>query len=197
MKKFYIVISVVIVILSVLIFMGVKKFVLTLNSEPIINIKENDKNSIENKQNTITEEKPNQEEQKTKNSVQTEEINTPEDTSNVTTPTTPNKPNNEVQNNSVTEQAKTPEPEKNSVVSEPKQEEIKQPTVTETPSINTDDITPMYSWERVDFKMESECLAYGDSYEPYLNGEVTFNCRIVNSKSGKLLGYMFDTEKLN
>lgn len=56
---------------------------------------------------------------------------------------------------------------------------------------------PMYSWERVDFKNRAECEAHGDSYEPYLNGEVLYNCRDVTSPSGKYLGVMFDVEKLN
>lgn len=56
---------------------------------------------------------------------------------------------------------------------------------------------PMYSWERIDFKTRDECVAHGDSYEPYLNGEVLYNCRDVTSPSGKYLGVMFDTEKLN
>lgn len=56
---------------------------------------------------------------------------------------------------------------------------------------------PMYNWESVDFNSMSECLSYGDNYEPYLNGEELYNCREVKSFSGKFLGVMFDTEKLN
>ena len=56
---------------------------------------------------------------------------------------------------------------------------------------------PMHSWERVDFGSMNECLNYGDNYAPYLNGEVLYNCREVTSASGKFLGVMFDTEKLN
>lgn len=56
---------------------------------------------------------------------------------------------------------------------------------------------PMYSWERIDFKTRDECVTYGDSYEPYLSGEVLYNCRDVTSPSGKYLGTMFDVEKLN
>lgn len=55
---------------------------------------------------------------------------------------------------------------------------------------------PMYSWEHVDFATLEECLAYGDKYEPYLNGEVAYNCSTVTSPSGKYLGEMFYTEKL-
>ncbi len=56
---------------------------------------------------------------------------------------------------------------------------------------------PMYSWEKVDFKTMNECLEYGDKYKPYLDGEVLYNCHDVLSTSGKFLGVMFDTEKLN
>lgn len=55
---------------------------------------------------------------------------------------------------------------------------------------------PMYSWEHVDFATLEECLAYGDKYEPYLKGEVSYNCSTVTSPSGKYLGEMFYTEKL-
>lgn len=56
---------------------------------------------------------------------------------------------------------------------------------------------PMFSWERVDFGTMQECLSYGEKYELYLNGEVLYNCRDVLSASGKHLGIMFETEKLN
>lgn len=56
---------------------------------------------------------------------------------------------------------------------------------------------PMYSWERIDFTSMNECLTYGDNYQPYINGEVLYNCREVSSFSGNFLGVMFDTEKLN
>ena len=56
---------------------------------------------------------------------------------------------------------------------------------------------PMYSWERVDFSSMNECISYGESYGPYLNGEVLYNCRYVTSASGNTLGVMFDTEQLN
>ena len=52
---------------------------------------------------------------------------------------------------------------------------------------------PMYSWEHVDFATLEECLAYGDKYEPYLKGEVSYNCSTVTSPSGKYLGEMFYT----
>jgi len=65
---------------------------------------------------------------------------------------------------------------------------------------------PLYSWERVDYSIDKygsesstrqACLNYGDNYEPYLNGEVSYSCSIVRSASGKYLGEMFSTEKLN
>lgn len=56
---------------------------------------------------------------------------------------------------------------------------------------------PMYNWEKVDFKTMNECLEYGNKYKPYLDGEVLYNCHDVLSASGKFLGVMFDTEKLN
>lgn len=65
---------------------------------------------------------------------------------------------------------------------------------------------PMYNWEHVDFSVEQfgdeskakqACLNYGDNYQPYLNGEVSYNCSTVTSASGKYLGEMFYTEKLS
>lgn len=65
---------------------------------------------------------------------------------------------------------------------------------------------PMYNWEHVDFAVEQfgdeskakqACLNYGDNYQPYLNGEVSYNCSTVTSASGKYLGEMFYTEKLS
>lgn len=104
--------------------------------------------------------------------------------------------------------------ESSAIIKEPKQSDNKettessQKTVQETPKKQeiweTFGMTkdqyfnqPMYSWERVDFQNMSECLTYGDNYEPYINGEVLYNCRDVLSMSGRYLGVMFDTEKLN
>lgn len=65
---------------------------------------------------------------------------------------------------------------------------------------------PMYKWEHVDFSVKKygsesaarqACLNYGDNYQPYINGEVLYNCSTVNSASGNYLGEMFSTEKLN
>lgn len=95
----------------------------------------------------------------------------------------------------------------NDVVEQPKEEPKKQTPwealgVSEYHYYNE----PMYSWERVDFpvsKYGSEancrkaCAEYGDHYEPYLNGEVSYSCSIVTSLSGKYLGEFFSTEKLN
>lgn len=57
--------------------------------------------------------------------------------------------------------------------------------------------SPMYSWEKVDFKTIEECTNYGDNYIPYINGEVLYNCHDVFSIAGRHLGVMFITEKLN
>lgn len=54
---------------------------------------------------------------------------------------------------------------------------------------------PAFAGDRVDFKNYEECFNYGYAYEPYLNGEETFNCREVISLSGNFLGIMFKTEK--
>lgn len=65
---------------------------------------------------------------------------------------------------------------------------------------------PMYSWEHVDFsvntygnelKTRNACLEYGDKYQPYLDGKVSYNCSRVTSTSGKYLGEMFYTENLS
>ena len=56
---------------------------------------------------------------------------------------------------------------------------------------------PLYSWEHVDFSTYEECANYGESYKPYLNGEELYHCSTVSSASGKNLGWMFHTEKLN
>lgn len=54
---------------------------------------------------------------------------------------------------------------------------------------------PAFAGDRVDFKNYEECFNHGYSYEPYLNGEETFNCSEVISLSGNFLGIMFKTEK--
>ena len=90
------------------------------------------------------------------------------------------------QNNVVVEQPQAPEP-------------VKQSGPWEAWGMTEDQYynQPMHSWERVDFYSMNECLNYGDNYAPYLNGEVLYNCREITSASGKFLGVMFDTEKLN
>lgn len=66
--------------------------------------------------------------------------------------------------------------------------------------------SPMSSWQTVNFSVsdygslfaaENACRNYGLSYEPYVNGEESFNCDIVTSYSGNYLGYMFYTRKIN
>lgn len=126
---------------------------------------------------------------------------------NSNTSTEKNNTNNNVQSN-------TNQKNKNTVSNNQQSQEVSKPVepvkkpiweqlgMTENHYYNE----PMYSWERVDFassKYGSEtitkkaCLEYGDKYEPYLNGEVSFNCSTVTSTSGKYLGEMFYTEKIN
>ena len=100
--------------------------------------------------------------------------------------TTTNTPSQTPQNNVVQEQPQVQEPVRNSGPWDAW-------GMTEDQYYNQ----PMHSWERVDFGSMNECLNYGDNYAPYLNGEVLYNCREVTSASGKFLGVMFDTEKLN
>ena len=73
----------------------------------------------------------------------------------------------------------------------------KKQEVWEALGISKDDYynKPAHSWERVDFKTYKECYDYGYSYEPYINGDETFNCSEITSLSGKFLGIMFGTEK--
>ena len=91
-----------------------------------------------------------------------------------------------------------PAPQNNVVVEQP-QEPVKKSGPWEAWGMTEDQYynQPMHSWERVDFSSMNECLNYGDNYSPYLNGEVLYNCREITSASGKFLGVMFDTEKLN
>lgn len=88
------------------------------------------------------------------------------------------------------------------VVSTPKNEpiiEAKKQEVWEALGMTKDQYynQPMYSWEKVDFDSYAECEAFGDTYPPAVNGEVSYICRDVKSPSGKYLGTMFDSEKLN
>ncbi len=154
--------------------------------------KENSKN-IENKEVIETTE-----EQKTKNDLQEDEKN--EDVKPVDKPiekvetTTPPKEVKEVKQSNPNPEVKQEEPNKNVSIVEPKKQEIWESLgMTKDQYYNQ----PMYSWERVDFKSREECVTYGDKYEPYVNGEVLYNCRDVTSPSGKYLGAMFDVEKLN
>lgn len=113
-----------------------------------------------------------------------------------------------VENTTSSKEVKETKPSNSIPKQEVKQEEQKQPVpivepkkqeIWESLGMTKDQYynQPMYIWERVDFKSRAECVAHGDSYEPYLNGEVLYNCRDVTSPSGKYLGTMFDVEKLN
>ena len=107
-----------------------------------------------------------------------------------------NKTSNQTTSNS-TIQSNNSQPSSNIVAEQPKQPEPVKETgpwgMTKDQYYNQ----PMHSWERVDFSTMDQCLKHGDNYEPYLNGEVLYNCREVTSASGRFLGVMFDTEKLN
>ena len=88
------------------------------------------------------------------------------------------------------------------VVSTPKNEpiiEAKKQEVWEALGMTKDQYynQPLYSWEKVDFDSYAECETFGDTYPPAVNGEVSYVCRDVKSPSGKYLGTMFDSEKLN
>lgn len=88
------------------------------------------------------------------------------------------------------------------VVSTPKSEpiiEAKKQEVWEALGMTKDQYynQPMYSWEKVDFNSYKECEEFGDTYPPAVNGEISYICRDVKSPSGKYLGTMFDSEKLN
>lgn len=86
-----------------------------------------------------------------------------------------------------------------------KEQEVKQETTTkksgpwEKWGMTEDEYynKPVHKWERVDFSSMNDCLKYGDNYQPYLDGKVSYNCREITSASGKFLGVMFDVEKLN
>lgn len=127
--------------------------------------------------------------------------------SNNSTSTKKNNTNNNVQSN-------TNQQNKNTVSNNQQSQEVSKPVepvkkpiweqlgMTESHYYNE----PMYNWERIDFSAskygteantKKACLEYGDKYEPYLNGEVSFNCSTVTSTSGKYLGEMFYTEKIN
>ena len=161
-----------------------------------------DKSDISNNENLEIKDTPkNEEPKKDTNKTVTNKNN------NSNTSTEKNNTNNNVQSN-------TNQNNKNSVNNNQQSQEVSKPVepvkkpiweqlgMTENHYYNE----PMYSWERVDFassKYGSEantkkaCLEYGDKYEPYINGEVSFNCSTVTSTSGKYLGEMFYTEKIS
>lgn len=108
--------------------------------------------------------------------------------------------NTQAKNNTVNNSAKQPVKEQsvqnntNTQASKPKEVPIwEQLGMTQDRYENQ----PRSDWMRVDFKTMEECANYGDNYKPYLDGEVSYTCRDVTSLSGKYLGVMFDTTKLN
>ncbi len=117
--------------------------------------------------------------------------NTTKNTQSITTTTTKNKENN-----------KTKEKQTTTKVETTKENIWDKLGMTEDDYKNK----PVYKWETVDFSVEKygsekntreACLQYGDTYEPYRIKEESFNCDSVFSLSGKYLGEMFYTEKLN
>lgn len=197
MKKKYIVIVLIITIIGIAQVISNRK---TLENK-IVNDKPLDSDTIQSiiedtdDKESITEEIKTENMEQTKNEIKEElplekDSNVNSNNTNSVKPTIENKKAIEeksINNESNNENIKLPTPE------EPKKQEIwEQYGVSEYHYY----YEPMYDWERVDFKTESECLTFGDNYEPYINGEVTFNCRDVRSMSGNLLGYMFDPEKL-
>ena len=140
------------------------------------------------------------EEQRTKPDLQDDKVDekiesTEKDTEKVEA-ITPSKEVKEVKqsNPNPKQEVKQEESNGNVAIVEPKKQEIWESLgMTKDQYYNQ----PMYSWERVDFKSREECVTHGDKYEPYVNGEVLYNCRDVTSPSGKYLGAMFDLEKLN
>lgn len=99
----------------------------------------------------------------------------------------------------INEKEKNSEGAKKDGIEQVPNQQLKKLTIWEELGISEYDYynKPMYSWEKIDFKSMNECLEYGDNYKPYLDGEVLYNCHDVLSTSGKFLGVMFDTEKLN
>lgn len=156
--------------------------------------KEKSKN-VENKEVIETTE-----EQRTKTDLQEDKVDekiesTEKDTEKVEAITPPKEVKEVKQSNPKPKQeVKQEESNKNAAIVEPNKQEIWESLgMTKDQYYNQ----PMYSWERVDFKSREECVTHGDNYEPYVNGEVLYNCRDVTSPSGKYLGAMFDVEKLN
>ena len=203
MKKKLIPISIILIVLMVGIF-GViyyknsKSNLKETKSDEVIKTSESKKENIteetkkqdaENKEDKKDETVPPKEEKQ--NETKKENTNSSQKQQTTTTNTPSQTPQNNTQqsapqNNVVQEQPQVQEPVRNSGPWDAW-------GMTEDQYYNQ----PMHSWERVDFGSMNECLNYGDNYAPYLNGEVLYNCREVTSASGKFLGVMFDTEKLN
>lgn len=103
----------------------------------------------------------------------------------------------------------TKTPEQPPKTEQPKQPEpVKEQTEWEKLGMTEDQYKnqPMYKYEHVDFSVEKygseaaatqACLEYGDRYQPALDGLENYNCSTVYSRSGRYLGEMFHTEKLN
>lgn len=150
--------------------------------------------SNDKKEEEVVNEKPAEEEPTKK--VESNK-NTTQSNNQKTTTTTSSNNKTEQSNSSATTNSNT-----TTTTEQPKQKPIwEQLGMTEDQYYNK----PMYNWEHVDFSVEKygsekaatdACLKYGDNYEPYLNGEVSYNCSTVTSASGKYLGEMFYTEKL-
>ena len=162
--------------------------------------------SNDKKEEEVVNEKPVEEDStkkvsESKKETKTEKIesnkNTTQSNSQKTTTTTSSNNKTEQSNSSATTNSNT-----TTTTEQPKPKPIwEQLGMTEDQYYNK----PMYNWEHVDFSVEKygsekaatdACLKYGDNYEPYLNGEVSYNCSTVTSASGKYLGEMFYTEKL-
>lgn len=137
------------------------------------------------------------------------------DESEITSTTTEKVNNlNEVTTNNVTTTSTTPKKEITTTTTKQSIEKTSETTTTtgnnpwDKHGVTEDEYynKPAHKWETVDFSIEKygsesearkACLAYGDNYEPYLTGKVTFNCDSVYSLSGRYLGEMFHTEKIN
>ena len=163
-------------------------------SGDVLEVVDTSDNTEEKKTEEVTPKQEEQTEVKNNNTTKTEKKNIETTNQNTNTSNNSSTTNNNTSTNS----------------SEPQNQGVNENTVTPTEPTNTthewdawgmteDEYynKPMFSWEHVDFNTMNECLSYGDKYEPYLNGEVLYSCDIVTSASGRFLGVMFSTEKLN
>lgn len=193
MKKRFIIISTILVV----IILGVALTFLLLN------VDKSKKKDLSNNKTSITKIEDNFKENET-TTITTEKLETSSESTTINSTTTTKK--NNIKNSTTKNENKTT----NKEVIEQTQENTtsKNDKPWDKFGVTEDDYynKPAYKWEKVDFSIEKygtesktrkACLAYGDNYEPYLNGEVSFNCDSVFSLSGKYLGEMFHTEKLN